>query len=143
MLAGKLVGHSGHVFAFEPAPENYELLVRNVNRNGLKNVTCEMKAVGNFNGRTRLYSSPVEPGLHSTAVARSRKSVMSEVVRLDHYLESKNRVNLIKMDPIQPIRLMRDLGYDVYEVDDCGVLHDWLESTQRTFTLWCQKSGFG
>ncbi|MEM6996443.1 MAG: FkbM family methyltransferase, partial [Myxococcota bacterium] len=44
VLAAKKVGPSGRVFAFEPDPESFALLKRNVDRNGLTNITAENKA---------------------------------------------------------------------------------------------------
>ena len=44
LIAAKIVGNEGKVFAFEPAPDNYALLEKNVNANGYKNVILEQKA---------------------------------------------------------------------------------------------------
>src|SRR2546427_3878451 len=42
-LLADLVGVTGRVFAFEPSPYNFQLLKKNVEMNGYKNVTLEQK----------------------------------------------------------------------------------------------------
>lgn len=46
----KMVGDEGAVVCFEPDPVNYELLVRNVERHGLKNVRVERAAIAGARG---------------------------------------------------------------------------------------------
>lgn len=41
LIASKLVGESGKVYAFEPEPDNFNILVKNININNLKNVVVE------------------------------------------------------------------------------------------------------
>ncbi len=43
LLAARTVGKDGKVFAFEPDPDNYALLVKNVEMNGYNNVTAVQK----------------------------------------------------------------------------------------------------
>ena len=57
LLAAELVGEKGKVFAFEPEPSNYDLLLRNVEINGYKNVTVVRKAVSNETGESSLFLS--------------------------------------------------------------------------------------
>ena len=44
-LFAQLVGKSGKVFSFEPEPNNFKLLKKNVEVNGYNQVTIEQKAV--------------------------------------------------------------------------------------------------
>jgi FkbM family methyltransferase len=46
----KLVGPTGRVVAFEPDPTNYALLVRNIARHKLENVTAHQVAIAGTNG---------------------------------------------------------------------------------------------
>ena len=55
LLASRLVGPEGHVYAFEPSPESYPRLRANVDLNGLRNVTTAQLAVGEEQGRAVLY----------------------------------------------------------------------------------------
>src|SRR4030042_1016047 len=45
ILAAKLVGSQGKIFALEPAPKNFEYLNKNIQLNKYLNVTAEQKAV--------------------------------------------------------------------------------------------------
>jgi FkbM family methyltransferase len=58
LLFSKLVGVKGRVIAFEPAPQEYASLQRNVRINGLSNVQLIDAAVSDCNGRaTFTYSA--------------------------------------------------------------------------------------
>jgi FkbM family methyltransferase len=50
LLASRLVGPSGQVFAFEPAPGNCRLLRKHLEMNGVSNVSLIEKAVFSSNG---------------------------------------------------------------------------------------------
>lgn len=103
-LAARLVGDSGHVYCFEPAPKNFELLRRNIEVNGYRNITAVNKGVARHTGRLRLYLHKESGLCHSLAPQNPDSSgpfVEVEVVGLDEYFESEarhQRVHLIKMD---------------------------------------------
>ena len=50
LLFAKLVGPVGRVIAFEPGPKSFQLLVKNIEVNGYKNVTAERIAVMDRSG---------------------------------------------------------------------------------------------
>jgi FkbM family methyltransferase len=58
LLASKLVGDTGHVYAFEPSPSNYEGLRRNLERNAVTNVTAFPLAAGGRAGQAVLHEGP-------------------------------------------------------------------------------------
>ena len=58
LLASRLVGRDGHVYAFEPSQPNYEALSTNLSRNGVDNVTALQVAVGPAAGRATLFEGP-------------------------------------------------------------------------------------
>jgi FkbM family methyltransferase len=58
LLASKLVGPRGHVYAFEPSPKSYGALQANLNRNRVANVTAIRAAVGENAGSAELYEGP-------------------------------------------------------------------------------------
>jgi len=64
ILASKLVGAKGRVFAFEPAAENRELLVGNLLLNACTNVEVSKSALSNKKGETTLYLNE-DAGMHS------------------------------------------------------------------------------
>lgn len=92
-------GSKGKVYAFEPDPHNFELLVHNVEANGCRNVVCLRKAVSDKTGQATLFLSPYNRGDHRLQAAPDgRPSVEVETVALDDILSSQPRVDLIKMD---------------------------------------------
>ena len=52
----KMVGDSGHVYAFEPDAKNYESLKHNIERHGLKNVTPVPLGLAGKNGVAHFHS---------------------------------------------------------------------------------------
>jgi FkbM family methyltransferase len=58
LLASKLVGAKGHVYAFEPSPRSYAALRANLDRNDVENVTAINSAVGQTTGTAELYEGP-------------------------------------------------------------------------------------
>jgi FkbM family methyltransferase len=102
VLASKLVGPTGRVIAFEPDPRSFELLRRNVARNGCTNVVLEQKALADKPGTLTLHVSDSNRGAHSV-VREGTPDVSHTVdvpaVPLDDYLADKDgRVDLVKID---------------------------------------------
>jgi len=98
LLAAKIVGEKGRVFAFEPAPDNFEILKRNVRR--LKNVTVIQKAISNRTGTAQLFLSPSDSVSHRIYGAQDgRNSIEVEVTTLDDFFKDKDcKIDLVKMD---------------------------------------------
>lgn len=101
VLAAKLVGEEGHVYAFEPDPTSFAILKANVERNGLSNVTLEQKALSNEPGSLRLFLAPDNKGDHRIfdEEGAARPFLDVEAMRLDDYAPIKNRkIDFIKVD---------------------------------------------
>jgi FkbM family methyltransferase len=104
LLAARLVGPTGHVYAFEPEPDNYSLLTRNVALNGYANVTCTPKAVSNCSGSLTLYVNPQGNDRHSIVNdARSPVRLVERdvpTITLDEFVSTMGipGVDVIKMD---------------------------------------------
>jgi FkbM family methyltransferase len=99
VLAAKLVGPSGRVIAFEPDPESFGFLARNVAANGLENVILEQKALSNEPGTIDLFLAEENLGDHRIYQPGKRSSVKVEAVRLDDYVDALGGpVNFIKVD---------------------------------------------
>jgi len=99
LIFAKLVGKEGKVFAFEPEPENFALLKKNVEINGYKNVILVQKAVSNKTGRTKLYLCEESAGDHSIYELNGRQSMEIEVIRLDDYfIDYDGKIDFIKID---------------------------------------------
>ena len=100
LIFAKLVGEEGKVFAFEPEPDNFALLSRNVEINGYRNVTLVQKAVSSITGKTRLYlpkDNRADCRIYNSH--DNRKSIEVETIRLDDYFKNYHgRIDFIKMD---------------------------------------------
>jgi FkbM family methyltransferase len=98
LIFAKLVGDTGRVYAFEPDPENFALLKKNVEINGYKNVVLVQKAVSNQTGKTKLYLSEENVGDHQIFDSKyGRKSIEIETVTLDEYFKDE-AVDFVKID---------------------------------------------
>lgn len=110
LLAAKLVGEKGKVFAFEPEPKNYNYLLKNIAINNYKNVVALQKAVSDKNGKTKLYICDYDSGHHTInrpggleAYSRGREIKIEEIdietIRLDEFFKGKEElIDVIKMD---------------------------------------------
>jgi FkbM family methyltransferase len=105
LLASKLVGDKGKVFAFEPDPESYATLVKNIELNGYKNIAPLQKAVSDRSGKATLFQydgSGVDSLLapeHRSMGSRSHKSVVVDCISLDEFFEeNKLAIDVIKID---------------------------------------------
>ncbi|MDP2946932.1 MAG: FkbM family methyltransferase [Nanoarchaeota archaeon] len=100
LIFAGLVGENGKVFAFEPDPDNFALLNKNVKENKFENVVLINKAVSDKNGKTMLYLSENNKGDHRIYDSgEKRKSIVVDVVYLDDFLKNhKDKINFVKID---------------------------------------------
>lgn len=98
LIAAKLVGPEGKVFAFEPEPANFSLLQRNVNINGYENVTLVQKAVSDKNGVEELYLCSDSWGHSLSSVNRGEDLISVPVTSLDQFFSEDIAIDFIKMD---------------------------------------------
>jgi FkbM family methyltransferase len=101
LIFARAVGSEGHVFAFEPRPERFELLKKNIEINGYDNVTLEQMAIMDQNGETEFHYSKSEKSGFKLAVSEKSSLEMTEksiakTIRLEDYFKDKNLVNKIK-----------------------------------------------
>jgi FkbM family methyltransferase len=100
LLFARLVGEKGKVFAFEPDPENFALLMRNIEANEYRNVVAVRKAVSNKSEIAKLFLCPDNTGDHRIHNScDSRQSIEVETTSLDEFFKNKcSKIDLIKMD---------------------------------------------
>jgi len=100
LLAARLVGRRGKVYAFEPEPTNYSLLLKNIELNGYDNVVATQKAVSDAGGKVRLFVDNEDTGAHSIYQPEEEKEFVEvEAVTLDDFFKDKDYpINVIKMD---------------------------------------------
>lgn len=103
VLASELVGAKGTVYAFEPSPENAEVLNSNVVLNKCDNVRIIQKAVSDSVGVVKFYPNPVNASgstmfdNYSTTRRRHDPTVRIDVTSLDAIIGDR-KVDFIKMD---------------------------------------------
>jgi FkbM family methyltransferase len=102
-IAARSVAPNGTVYSFEPVPENFEILVRNLARNQLTNVVVEQSAIGNEVGRSTIYLEDNSIGTHSllrNSNSNLAHSLSVPVTTLDSYFANQmpDVVNLLKID---------------------------------------------
>lgn len=99
ILAGRLVGGSGQVLAFEPELENISLLLRNIRANRLANIMVYPYAVATSIGYSELRLGSTS-GTHSIAVSPEGSKIQRRIVTigLDEFLDPSIHPDVIKMD---------------------------------------------
>ena len=100
LIFANIVGPTGKVFAFEPDPNNFALLKRNIEVNNYKNVILVNKAVSNHNGKIKLYLSETNHGDHMISnFDGTRSSIDIDCIKLDDFFKDYQRkIDFIKMD---------------------------------------------
>ncbi len=101
LLAARLVGDGGQVFAFEPDANNFQLLCENLALNKCQNVVAVQKAVSNKSGKAKLFLDKTNLGGHSLTQANVKKKAAAvvETVSLDDFFrEEQRKIDVIKMD---------------------------------------------
>lgn len=99
LLASRIVGATGKVYAFEPSEAAYNRLVLNIGLNKAYNIKAYKLALSDKTGYANLYQNSLDEGGHSllrydTSVSRKHERV--KVEKLDNII--KGKCNLIKMD---------------------------------------------
>jgi FkbM family methyltransferase len=104
LLASKLVGPAGKVFAFEPSPREQKALRLNLILNGCNNVSMQTMALGDADGQADLYVVNGEHtgfnSLRPPGISGPTTRVKVKVKRLDDWLRETNveRADFIKLD---------------------------------------------
>lgn len=108
LMAAKYIGPSGRVLAFEPDPQNFELLGHNCMLNGYEWIESEQCALGKTEGTVRLISG--NDAATNTIMSDWHKQMQSEtpeaketlvpLKKLDSVLKNANihHVDLLKID---------------------------------------------
>lgn len=105
LLISRLVGHKGHVFAFEPIPHIYAILKSNCNLNKLENATLVKKAVGEMNSELKFYMADESftnqgMGTKFKGHGHVENEILVTQVSIDNFAKENNipKVDFIKMD---------------------------------------------
>lgn len=100
LLASKLIGPEGNVYAFEPVPENRVVLRRNIEQNKSSNIIVLEQAVSNKDGDIVEFNIPWasdSAGLFTHPLAQTIRTIKVPLATIDNVMSGK-RVDFIKID---------------------------------------------
>jgi len=97
--AATCVGKKGAVIAFEPHPDNYAMLLQNIEANGLNDVIdANQAAVSDVIDAVHLHMSTFNTGDHQLFHQGCRNTIEVQCTTLDAYFSAGEKVDVIKMD---------------------------------------------
>ena len=139
LLASKLVGSKGKVYAFEPGEDAYQLLVRNIELNECTNVVAVKKAVSSKVGRMKLYGYGVDGDIGRRGLTRVEDRDEAWLARNPARRESSwSLVDMTKLAEALPEGLVPDfIKVDVEggEQDALEGMRDILAQGKTTLAL--------
>ena len=100
LVTARLVGPEGRVYAFEPEPNNFAQLLKNIEANGYNNIVPVPKAISNISDICDLRLDK-KSGFHSLYLApKQTGTIKVDVTTLDDFfaMEGWPPVSFIKMD---------------------------------------------
>ncbi len=97
LIAARLVGENGKVFAFEPDKDNFGLLERNIKENRYENITSVEKAVSDKVGTAKFYLDSDNLCAHSLNEKENSNFIEVETTKLSDFLKD-SKVDVIKID---------------------------------------------
>ena len=99
LLGSKCVGEKGHVFAFEPLPENIETISNQLILNDIKNTTQIEVALADSIGNAELREGP---NVSAASIKRwkdkEHRTITVKTTTLDEFSMTRRHPNFIKMD---------------------------------------------
>jgi len=98
LIAARVVGEKGMVYAFEPDNEHFQLLQKNIKKNGYTNITSVKKAVSDTTGVASFYLKKDNLCAHSLIPNEKDSVVEVETITLDEYFKTNNNIDVIKID---------------------------------------------
>ena len=96
--AARAVGEKGRVYSFEPTPEAFAALRKNLELNEMPRVETFQCAVLDRPGPVPLYLNTGMSGLNSLFGESGRESILVEGVTLDEALRGRESVHVVKID---------------------------------------------
>ena len=99
LIAARQAGMRGKVYAFEPGPDNFDILRRNIQMNELTNIEAVPKAVSDESGSATLSlaETPDQHSLFSPPMVATTARVTVQCITVDDFMK-EHTVDVIKMD---------------------------------------------
>lgn len=99
LMAAKLVGSTGHVFAFEPSSSTFCLLKKNISLNKVKNLTATLLALSDEKGRLVLKADRSNPDADGHRyVEKLNESTRDN--HLDEVVDADTMDNFVQQNPL-------------------------------------------
>jgi FkbM family methyltransferase len=102
LLFSKLVGDTGMVHAFEPDPNNFSILKKNIEINNIKNVVLNQKAVSDVSKKISFYRCDYNHAQHRVyPSSRCNEEIQVDAITIDEHFQSLNyskKIDFVKMD---------------------------------------------
>lgn len=103
ILASKIVGNTGKIWAFEPARDIHQMLKNNISLNNLNNIVTEQLAIAEKKGKLRLvldknYQDGYRYIKRSNSKGDFDEDYIVKVVGIDDYFCNKESIDYIKID---------------------------------------------
>ncbi|MBF0122122.1 MAG: FkbM family methyltransferase [Candidatus Omnitrophica bacterium] len=113
LIASRLVGENGMVYAFEPEPQNFSYLVKNINENKSVNIVPIPKALSDKNGSCKLFIDDDDLCITSLSnrnvsffsqgfFRRNLKYIDVQCISLDAYIaeviKDPKKIDIVKID---------------------------------------------
>ncbi|WP_252718786.1 FkbM family methyltransferase [Haloarcula sp. CBA1122] len=99
LLASSVVGNSGQVIAFEPEPQNFNILERNVVSNDLNGrVSLYQKALADSSETLMLNHHPTNKGMHSIVSEFDHREDETEIEAIEGDSVLSEHIDIIKID---------------------------------------------
>ena len=95
LIAAKEVGALGQVFAFEPLPNNADVIKENAILNSVDNITVEKLALGHSNSMVEFVND--SNGFIASGVSQ-KPTIQVETITLDAYFKGRKYPDFIKID---------------------------------------------
>ena len=124
LLAAKLVGPGGHVYAFEPAAGTFTALTANISLNHASNVTALCIAAGAASGEATLENRSWGGPLHSF-IRRESESESSEPSSGGTSVQVEPVASFVQPEQLSRLRLVK--------IDVEGYEHEVLQGLQQLF----------
>jgi FkbM family methyltransferase len=107
LLASRLVGPAGRVYAFEPAPLAYAALAANLGRNDAVNVTAERVAVGAEEGTAVLHEATEGSNRGASSLRRVPEASLGARERVDVSVDVRPLAALLRDGDLPRLRLVK------------------------------------
>lgn len=100
LIESTVLSDNGYIYAVEPAPDNVELLKKNIALNNIKNIEVSNMAMSNRKGTAKLYLGQA-CNLHSlinSSGSSDAKYVEVQTDTIDNFLKGKKPITFLRMD---------------------------------------------